>query len=103
MSLTKRNRKIQSTTGNGFPESPSDNVVNGRFAQGIADALRRDFGETHAAVKTVVDLTDANERSVKNWFMAKNGPTGQHLIDLVRTSDARLGAWLSMANRHKLA
>ena len=68
----------------------------------IADALHRDFGKTHAAVKTVVDLTNANERAVKNWFMAKNGPTGRHLVDLVRTSDAVLEAVLIMSGRYEL-
>jgi precorrin-6x reductase len=68
----------------------------------IADALRRDFGKTHAAVKIVVRLTRANERAVKNWFLAKNGPTGQHLVDLVRTSDEVLEAVLLMSGRHDL-
>src|SRR5882757_9348165 len=54
MSPTKRVRKNQSSLGKEIPD--------GRFAQVIADALHREFGETHAAVKTVVGLTKANER-----------------------------------------
>jgi len=57
MSPTKRVRKNQSSLGKEIPD--------GRFAQVIADALHREFGETHAAVKTVVGLTKANERAVK--------------------------------------
>lgn len=68
----------------------------------IADALHREFGETHAAVKTVVCLTHANERAVKNWFHAKNGPTGQHLVDLVRSSDEVLEAVLLLSGRQDL-
>jgi hypothetical protein len=68
----------------------------------IADALHRDFGETHSAVKIVVGLTKANERAVKNWFTAKNGPTGRHLVDLVRTSDEVLEAVLLMSGRQEL-
>jgi len=94
MSPTKRVRKNQSSFGKEIPD--------GRFAQVIADALHREFGETHAAVKTVVGLTKANERAVKNWFMAKNGPTGQHLVDLVRTSDEVLEAVLLMSGRRDL-
>jgi len=94
MSPTKRVRKNQSSLGKEIPD--------GRFAQVIADALHREFGETHAAVKTVVGLTKANERAVKNWFMAKNGPTGQHLVDLVRTSDEVLEAVLLMSGRRDL-
>jgi hypothetical protein len=64
--------------------------------------LHRDFGATHASVKTVVSLTHANERAVKNCFLAKNGPTGQHLVDLVRTSDQVLEALLLMSGRTDL-
>jgi hypothetical protein len=101
MSPTKKDRKIQSISGKDIPES-TDKIANGRFAQVIADALHRDFGETHKAVKTVVGLTNANERAVKNWFTAKNGPTGRHLVDLVRTSDQVLEAVLLMSGRQEL-
>jgi hypothetical protein len=101
MSPTKKDRKIQSISGKENPDLPDD-IVNERFAQVIADALHRDFGETHKAIKTVVGLTKANERAVKNWFMAKNGPTGRHLVDLVRTSDEVLEAVLLMSGRQEL-
>jgi hypothetical protein len=101
MSPTKKDRKIQSISGKDIPES-TDKIANGRFAQVIADALHRDFGETHKAVKTVVGLTNANERAVKNWFTAKNGPTGRHLVDLVRTSDQVLEAVLLTSGRQEL-
>jgi hypothetical protein len=92
---------IQSVSGKTIPDR-CDDVLNGRFAQVIADALHRDFGETHAAVKIVVGLTKANERAVKNWFKAKNGPTGRHLVDLVRISDEVLEAVLLMSGRQEL-
>ncbi|WP_323966184.1 hypothetical protein [Bradyrhizobium japonicum] len=72
------------------------------FAREIAEALHKEFGETHAAIKTVVALTKANERAVKNWFSAKNGPTGRHLVDLVRISDEVLEAVLRMSGRSDL-
>ena len=50
----------------------------------------------------MVGLTKANERAVKNWFMAKNGPTGRHLVDLVRTSDEVLEAVLLLSGREEL-
>jgi hypothetical protein len=53
-------------------------------------------------VKIVVRRTHANERSVKNWFLAKNGPTGRHLVDLMRTSDQVLDAVLLMSGRQEL-
>jgi hypothetical protein len=101
MSSTKKNRKIQSGFGKDIPDRRED-VLRGSFAQVIADALHREFDETHAAVKIVVGLTNANERAVKNWFMAKNGPTGKHLVDLIRISDEVLEAVLIMSGRHEL-
>jgi hypothetical protein len=50
----------------------------------------------------VVALTKANERAVKNWFSAKNGPTGEHLVDLVRSSDEVLEVVLLMSGRREL-
>lgn len=53
-------------------------------------------------MKTVVALTGTNERAVRNWFEGKNGPSGQHLVELVRHSDAVLEAFLILAGRERL-
>jgi hypothetical protein len=68
----------------------------------IAGALRREFGHTPAAVKVVVRLTHANERAVKNWFHAKNGPSGENLVTLLRHSDEVLQSVLQLAGRQDL-
>ena len=91
MSLPKKDRKDRSVSGNLFPQK--------RFVDAIAVALRREYGGTHAAIKTVVALTGANERSVKNWFDAKNGPSGESLIVLCSHSDEVLETFLLMAGR----
>ena len=91
MSLTKKDRKIRSFSGIAFPP--------GRFAEAMATALQREYGATHAAVKTVVSLTGANERTVKNWFAAKNGPGGEFLVALCRHSYEVLETFLAMAGR----
>lgn len=91
MSLTKRDRMNRSVSGKVFPQK--------RFADAIALALRREYGGTHAAIKTVVALTGANERAVKNWFDAKNGPSGEFLISLCSHSDEVLETLLLMAGR----
>ena len=70
-----------------------------RFADAVALALRREYGGSHAAIKTVVALTGANERAVKNWFDAKNGPSGEFLIALCAHSDGVLETFLLMAGR----
>jgi hypothetical protein len=72
-----------------------------RFADAIATALRREYGGTHAAIKTVVALTGANERAVKNWFDAKNGPSGEFVILLCAHSDEVLETFLLMSGRRE--
>ncbi len=102
MSLPKNTRKIRSSSGKTFPNGTAPRIGPPRYASVIAEALRRDFGGTHAAVKTVVGLTGVNERSVKNWYAAKNGPSGENLVDLARHSDAVLEAFLTLAGRETL-
>src|SRR3954452_3801531 len=72
-----------------------------RFSDAIARALHREFDHTHSAVKTVVALTGANERAVRNWFEAKNGPNGEFLIALCRHSDQVLETFLLLAGRRE--
>lgn len=91
MSLTKTDRMIRSISGMTFPP--------GGLADAIAAALRREYGATHAAVKTVVSLTGANERAVKNWFDAKNAPSAEFLMALCRHSDEVFEIVLLIAGR----
>jgi hypothetical protein len=101
MSFTKKDRKTQSIIGRTIPDD-SDHDADRSFEEMIAEALHRAFGDTHAAVKIVVSRTKANERAVKNWFTAKNGPSGRHLVDLIRISDEVLDSVLLRANREEL-
>ena len=91
MSLTKNDRKIQTESGKLFPSEP--------FAAEIAAALHRQYDGMHGGMKVVVQLTGANERAVRNWFDAKNGPNGDFLIALCRHSDQVLEAVLKRAGR----
>ena len=91
MSLTKSDRKNRSLHGKTLHAE--------RFSDAIARALHREFDHTHAAIKTVVALTGANERAVRNWFDAKNGPNGEFLIALCRHSDQVLETLLLLAGR----
>jgi len=50
----------------------------------------------------VVRLTRANERAVRNWFEAKNAPSGENLVILIRHSDEVLEAVLRLADRQDL-
>jgi hypothetical protein len=91
MSFTKNDRKNRSIRGKTLHAE--------RFSDAIAAALHREFDQTHAAIKTVVALTGANERAVRNWFDAKNGPNGEFLIALCRHSNQVLETFLLLAGR----
>ena len=71
-----------------IPQPPTEPQC-GRGAD-AADALRREFGSTDAAIK----LTQAHERAVKNWLLAKNGSDGAHIIMLMSHSHEVLEAIL---------
>jgi hypothetical protein len=101
MSPPKVDRNIQSLSGRTFLPELSETRSNLRFVRAIADALRTEYGESHAAVKTVVTLTGANERAVKNWFGAKNGPSAEFFVALCRHSDRVLETFLRMAGREE--
>jgi hypothetical protein len=101
MSLPKKDRKVRSKIGKTFPapRAPTNDL---RFCEAISEALRREYGGSPAAVKMVVRLTRTNERAVRNWFAAKNGPSGENLVILLRHSEEVLQTVLFLAGRHDL-
>jgi hypothetical protein len=100
MSFTENDRKIQSESGKSFPTS--NEHARPLFVKTIALALKEEFGGGPSAIKTAARLTRANERTVRNWFEAKNGPSGENLIPLLRYSDVLLRAVLDLADRRDL-
>lgn len=101
MSPTQKDRKVRSESGRSFLQRTALELEPS-FAEALADALRRDFGGTPGAVKKVVRLTRANERAVRNWFEAKNAPSSENLVILMRHSDEVLEAVLRLADRQDL-
>jgi hypothetical protein len=57
------------------------------YAQLIGEILRAELGNSHQAHKTLMRWTGANERTAKNWLSGANGPSGEHLLLLMRNSD----------------
>jgi hypothetical protein len=47
--------------------------------------------------------TGASERTVKNWFAGTSGPSGQHLVAVMRHSDAALESVMILAGRKEVA
>ena len=99
MSFPKKGKFFPKKNGyDGNGQHESEKV----FAVEIAAALRRFLGESSAGAKIVASWTGANEKTVKNWFAGKYGPSGDHLVSLVRHSDAALGTLIALAGRQDL-
>jgi len=81
-----------------FPNS--ENL--GPYPRAIAYALKCELGSTHQAVKISQRWTGASERTVKNWLAGSSGPSGQHLIELVRNSEGVLAVLLVLAGRRQV-
>jgi hypothetical protein len=101
MSFTENGRKIRSESGKAFPSSDSAEPQI-TFVEAIARALRADFGSSPSTMKTVARMTGTNERTVKNWFDEKNGPTGENLVVLMQNSDEVLQTVLQLSGRSEL-
>jgi hypothetical protein len=89
-------------TGTVLPNAKrrSDRTVT--YARMVSAALRKDLGETHRATKTLMRWTGASERTVRNWLAGSKGPSGEHLVDLVRHSQTVLEALLGYAGRDRI-
>lgn len=85
--------------GKRFPNRDGNGSAGLSYPRAIAAALRGELGETHQAIKIVMRWTGAGERSAKNWLGGTRGPTGEHLLSLIRNSDAVLNAVLRLAGR----
>jgi hypothetical protein len=75
----------------------------GPYPAAVAYALKSELGSTHQAVKIIRRWTGAGERTVKNWLAGVSGPSGQHLVDLIRHSDDVLTVLLILAGRPQTA
>ena len=88
-------RNMFPKTGRRFPgrEQQSD------YASSIADALRAELGDGHEAIETLLRWTGANERTTKNWLSGTNGPSGDHLLQIMRNSDIVFECVLGLVDR----
>jgi len=82
-----------------FAKTGSFFLTKNQYTIRISTALHMELGETHQATKTLMRWTNANERTVKNWLSGSNGPSGEHLVELVKHSDIALAVFLEMAER----
>lgn len=82
--------------GNVFPHGGASEE---KFAKLVASVLCRALGERSSAIKVVARWTGAGERTVKNWFVAKNAPSGDHFLELVRHCPDMLDEFLAAAGQ----
>lgn len=85
--------------GNVFPNAGGEARPGLNYRETIAAALRSELGGTHQAVKTAMRWTGASERTAKNWIAGSHGPSGEHLVSLIRHSDVVLVSLFVMAGR----
>ncbi|WP_342711272.1 hypothetical protein AAFG13_04740 [Bradyrhizobium sp. B124] len=84
-------------TGKKFPGD--EGVTFSTYATVIADILKSELGSSHQAHKTLMRWTGANERTAKNWLSGSNGPSGEHLLQLMRNSDRVFEFVLKLSHR----
>lgn len=84
--------------GNSLPLTTHD-LTKLPYEAAIAAALREELGGSHQAIKTLMRRTDASARTAKNWLSGAAGPSGVHLIGLMRSSDLVFHIVLKMAGR----
>jgi hypothetical protein len=84
-------------TGRKFPRRAEEPPEG--YALSIAEALRAELGSSHQAIKTLMRWTGANERTTKNWLSGANGPSGEHLLEIIRNSDLVFECVLQLIDR----
>jgi hypothetical protein len=84
-------------TGRKFPNDAG--LAASTYATLIADILKAELGNSHQAQKTLMRWTGANERTAKNWLSGTNGPSGEHLLRLMRNSDKVFECVLRLSRR----
>ncbi len=94
--------KVFPNKGKVLPDTGGGADCHVIYATTIAKALREEFSGAPNATKTVMRWTGASERTVKNWFAGSNGPTGEHLLELLRHSDVVFDALVNVAGRKKV-
>jgi hypothetical protein len=84
MSVTPRGEELPNK-GKELPSAGSRRARDRDYAHAVADALKVDLAR--GAIKTIMAWTGAGQRTVKGWVSGSNGPSGQHLESLLRSSE----------------
>jgi hypothetical protein len=93
--------KVLHKTGKELPVVP-DQDQRVIYTEAIAKSLRQALAAPGMSTKTVMGWTFASERTVKGWIAGTNGPRGEHLVSLMRSSDLVFGEVLALVGRATL-
>ena len=88
-------------TGNTFQNAGNKSNSQIEYRDAIWGALNGELGGTHQAAKTTMRWTGVSERTARNWISGTHAPAGEHLVELMRNSDAVLSAVLILAGRRE--
>lgn len=89
--LHKKGKVFQNYSGESFSDLS--------FRAALAKVLKEELGGTNRAAKSIMKWANVSERTAKNWLGGTHSPSGEHLIELMRHSDAVLDVVLCLANR----
>lgn len=99
---------MRAKMGNEFPKRGNSlplsgvNSVESPYEAVVAMALRRELRGSRQAIKTLMRWTGASSRTAKNWLSGAAGPSGAHLVELMRTSDVVFETVLKMVGREQV-
>ena len=97
--MLPKSQRTRAETGKNSPASASASGPGQDYAASVAGALRRGNRHPRQATKTLMRWTGAGERTVRDWLSGTRGPSGEHLVALVRHSDEVFAVFLRLAGR----
>ena len=85
--------------GNILPLVVEPPTATSYYERAISGALRQELSGSNKSEKTLMRWTGAGGRTVKNGVSGLRGPSGAHLVALMRNSDVTFEAVLMLAGR----
>ena len=89
-------------TGKTFQKAGVATISQLNYREAVCAALIDELGGSHRATKMTMKWTGVSDRTARNWISGENGPTGEHLIELIGNSDAVMSAVLTLAGRREM-
>jgi len=88
--------------GKELPTQRKRRRTSSPFAVCIAQSLDEELKGSRRAIKTIMKWTGASERTVKGWLAGSNGPSGEHMISLIRCSNRVFKCVMDLTGRKEV-